>query len=36
MGGYRGGEPDLLLLLGDNAYMWNSKWDHGYLEKRYT
>lgn len=27
--------PDLLLLLGDNAYMRNSKWDHDYLADKY-
>lgn len=28
-------EPDLLLLLGDNAYMNNSEWDHEGLDRRY-
>ena len=28
-------QPDLLLLLGDNAYMLNNKWDHDYLDARY-
>ena len=27
--------PDLLLLLGDNVYMQNRKWDHAYMEDRY-
>lgn len=27
--------PDFVLLLGDNAYMRNSRWDHDGLEKRY-
>lgn len=27
--------PDLLLLLGDNVYMNNGKWDHKGMEKRY-
>ena len=28
-------EPDLLLLLGDTAYMHNSRWDHDGLDRRY-
>ncbi len=28
-------DPDLLLLLGDNVYMPNSRWDHGFMEQRY-
>lgn len=27
--------PDLLLLLGDNVYMRNGRWDHPYMEKQY-